>query len=45
MSLGREAEFTRLEARLMEKMGLDNVAELVRYAIAHKLVGDADLPR
>jgi DNA-binding NarL/FixJ family response regulator len=29
------------KARLMEKMGLDNQAELVRYAIRHKLVDDS----
>ncbi|HEX8011304.1 MAG TPA: response regulator transcription factor [Casimicrobiaceae bacterium] len=30
------------KARLMEKMGIDNQAELVRYAIRHRLVDDAD---
>jgi DNA-binding NarL/FixJ family response regulator len=29
------------KARLMEKMGIDNQAELVRYAIRHRLVDDA----
>jgi DNA-binding NarL/FixJ family response regulator len=29
------------KARLMEKMGLDNQAELVRYAIRHRLVDDS----
>jgi DNA-binding NarL/FixJ family response regulator len=28
------------KARLMEKMGIDNQAELVRYAIKHRLVDD-----
>ncbi len=30
------------KARLMEKMGIDNQAELVRYAMRHRLVDDAD---
>jgi len=30
------------KARLMEKMGIDNQAELVRYAIRHRLVDDSD---
>jgi DNA-binding NarL/FixJ family response regulator len=29
------------KARLMEKMGIDNPAELVRYAIRHRLVDDS----
>ena len=29
------------KARLMEKMGIDNQAELVRYAIRHRLVDDS----
>ena len=29
------------KARLMEKMGIDNEAELVRYAIRHRLVDDS----
>jgi DNA-binding NarL/FixJ family response regulator len=28
------------KARLMEKMGIDNQAELVRYAMKHRLVDD-----
>lgn len=32
------------KARLMEKMGMSNQAELIRYAIAHRLVDDADAP-
>jgi DNA-binding NarL/FixJ family response regulator len=30
------------KARIMEKMGLDNEAALVRYAVRHKLVDDRD---
>ena len=30
------------KARLMEKMGISNPAELIRYAIAHRLVEDVD---
>lgn len=30
------------KARLMEKMGIRNQAELIRYAIAHRLVDDPD---
>ena len=30
------------KANLMEKMGIDNQAELVRYALRHKLIEDAD---
>jgi DNA-binding NarL/FixJ family response regulator len=30
------------KARLMEKMGMSNQAELIRYAIAHRLVDDPD---
>ena len=29
------------KARLMEKMGIDNQAELVRYAIRHRLTDDS----
>jgi len=32
------------KARLMEKMALDNQAELVRYAIKHRLVDDSSEP-
>jgi DNA-binding NarL/FixJ family response regulator len=32
------------KARLMEKMALDNQAELVRYAIKHRLVDDSTAP-
>ena len=32
------------KARLMEKMGLANQAELVHYAIRHRLVDDSALP-
>lgn len=30
------------KARLMEKMGMTNPAELIRYAVAHRLVDDVD---
>ncbi len=30
------------KARLMEKMGITNPTELIRYAIAHRLVGDPE---
>jgi len=33
------------KARLMEKLGLDNNAELVRYALEHRLVADPNAPR
>lgn len=32
------------KARLMEKMGMTNHAELIRYALAHRLVDGADSP-
>jgi DNA-binding NarL/FixJ family response regulator len=32
------------KARLMEKMSIDNPAELVRYAIKHRLVDDSSAP-
>src|SRR5208283_224990 len=32
------------KARLMEKMGLDNQAELIRYALRHHLVEDSAGP-
>jgi DNA-binding NarL/FixJ family response regulator len=33
------------KARLMEKLGIDNNAELVRYAVEHRLVADPNAPR
>jgi DNA-binding NarL/FixJ family response regulator len=33
------------KARLMEKLGIDNNAELVRYAVEHRLVADRNAPR
>jgi len=33
------------KARLMEKLGVDNNAELVRYALEHRLVADPNGPR
>jgi DNA-binding NarL/FixJ family response regulator len=30
------------KARILEKMGVDSVADLVRYAMAHKLVDSGD---
>ena len=32
------------KARLMEKMGLANQTELIRYAIKHRLIDDSDTP-
>ena len=32
------------KARLMEKLGLDNQAELIRYAIRHRLIDDSAAP-
>jgi DNA-binding NarL/FixJ family response regulator len=31
------------KARVLQKMNMDNAAELVRYAIKHRLVDDPDL--
>lgn len=33
------------KSRILEKMGLTGLAELVRYAVSHHLVDDPDLPR
>ena len=33
------------KARLMEKLGVDNNAGIVRYALEHRLVGDSNGPR
>jgi len=33
------------KARLMQKMNLNNPAELVRYALHHRLIDDPDMPR
>ncbi|MCL4798504.1 MAG: response regulator transcription factor [Burkholderiales bacterium] len=33
------------KTHVLEKLGLDSIADLVRYAIAHKLLDSPDLPR
>jgi DNA-binding NarL/FixJ family response regulator len=33
------------KTHILEKMHLGSVAELVRYAVAHRLIDDPDLPR